>query len=469
MPIALGLNPAWTGPATTASLATAAFSPTAGSLIIVEAHLDSTAASIAPTITDSVGLTWTAIGTPQRGSSGGFSAAWWAYTAVARTNMTAAVNWAGSAAQKAIKPTTWTGTATAAAVVSKAQAASGTNNLTVNVATTNANCRIMGTALDWNANGLPASTDTELGYHLASLISGASAHKAANTATPATSVPINFDAFGTAAALWTYKVFEIVPAAGGATVTGDATLAVTTTITAAGTVTTPAVQGDATLAVTTTLASTGQLGAAAGTTLAASTTITAAGSRGQATATALAATTTVTTTGSRGQATTTTLAAVTTLATSGGLVATSTTTLATTTTVDAAGLVGSPVQPVAVTTTITAAGTRQAVATTTLAVVTTVTVVGRLGARGSTTLAIVTALTAAALLAARSAVALAVATTLTAAAEVVGPLTVVQAGQIQLSSPRPTTTIGEAPSPVAVSQGSGAATVIGDSTLSRMV
>ena len=211
----LDLDPAWAGPATANPLSSAPFSPVANSLIIVDAHLDTSTPSETATITDSVGLTWTAIGTTQRGGSGGFATAWWAFTATARTNMTVTVNWSISGTNKTVKVRTFTGTATTSAVLSKAQGASATNNLTVNVTNTNDNARIAGSAIEWTAAGLPTSTDDEVGYHLGGAISGLSVHKAANTSGTGVSVPLNFDGGGTGSTDWAYKVYEIVPGDSG--------------------------------------------------------------------------------------------------------------------------------------------------------------------------------------------------------------------------------------------------------------
>lgn len=216
----VGLDPIWSSNTGTSSITSAAFSPTVTSLIVVDAIADSGATGITASITDSVGLIWTAIGTVQDGASGGAAMAWWAYTAAAQTGMTATTTWSGAGVTntKAIKVTTYTGTAIAAAVVSKAQAASATNNLTVTVTTTNTGCRIAGCAIDWNALGAPTSTDTVVAFHAATAISGAHARKAADSGGSGSSVGLNFDAFGASAPDWGYKVYEIVPGAGAAAV-----------------------------------------------------------------------------------------------------------------------------------------------------------------------------------------------------------------------------------------------------------
>lgn len=218
MAITLDLNPAWTT-GTASPMVSAAFSPVANSLIIVDACVDSSATTNNATITDSTGaLTWNSIGTSQRGTSGGFVMSWWAYTTVAHTNMTVTVNWStdNSTSQRPIKVTTYLGTKDTTAVESKVQASSNTNNLTVNITNTNDRCRIHGAASDWNANGLPTSTDDEVGFHVPNLISGVSVTKATNTSGTGTTVSLNFDSAGNSPAGWGYKIFEIVPAPSGA-------------------------------------------------------------------------------------------------------------------------------------------------------------------------------------------------------------------------------------------------------------
>lgn len=274
--IELLVDQPWTT-GTDTSLACSPFDAPAGSLIILEAHLDSSAASApATTVADSAGLTWTAIGTPQRGAAGGYSAAWWAYAATARTAVTASVNWSSSLSNKSIKPQVWTGTASSTPVISKAQGTSPTPSLTVNVTTTNHACRIGGTAVDWNAPGLPASNDDDLGYFISTRIDGISVHKAGNSSGVGSTVGLHMATAALATPDWAYKVWEIVPAPPGA---GSS------------------VNGDATLAVSTTVAAVGRLDAAAGGTLAATTTITADSVRAAASDTSLTASTTITTAG----------------------------------------------------------------------------------------------------------------------------------------------------------------------------
>lgn len=216
----VGVDPAWTSNTGTSNVTSAAFASAAGSLITVDAIADSNPSGIGASITDNTGgaLTWTAIGTVQNGASGGAAMAWWAYDTAGRASMTVTTTWTGTGTTqtKAVKPTTYTGTATTSAVVSQAQSSSATNNLTATVTTTNAGCRIAGCAIDWNALGAPTSTDTITAFHSAGAISGAAARKAADSGSSGSSVGLNFDAFGAGAPAWGYKVYEIVPAAGGA-------------------------------------------------------------------------------------------------------------------------------------------------------------------------------------------------------------------------------------------------------------
>lgn len=212
MSIAIDVNPDWEwDEAEKSSHSSLPFSPQANSLIIVEVHVNSTSASFTTTLSSSVGaaLTWTQIGTAQRNTTGGWVHAYWTYTTVTHSNMT--VTATGPNTQYSIKTTTYTGTATTNAVISKSQGQSSTNNLTVNVTNTNNDCRIRGTALDWQARGQPLSVDEEMWYDN-TFISGLSVQKATNTVGTGQTVSINFDAAGTQSASWSYKIYEIVPA-----------------------------------------------------------------------------------------------------------------------------------------------------------------------------------------------------------------------------------------------------------------
>lgn len=214
MTIAVDVDLAWAtaGNSSAVGLGSGSFSPAAGSLIIVEAQADGTGSPPTWTITDDLGspLDYTEIGTVQEGSAGGFVRAWWAYTTSAQTGMTVSVDFGNNNA-KAVKVTTYTGAANAAPV-SKAAQQSGTNNTTVTVTNTYAGGLIAGSGIDWNANGTPASTDTDTGYNIASLISGTSVRKAATTGSAGQSVGLNFDAAGTGTPIWAIKVWEIIPA-----------------------------------------------------------------------------------------------------------------------------------------------------------------------------------------------------------------------------------------------------------------
>jgi hypothetical protein len=214
--IAVDLDPAWTTNSGTNAVTSATFSPAANSLIIVPSVCDSGTGSITCVVTDSVGLTWTPIGTAQVGTGGGTVAASWAFTSASHAGMTVTATWSGSGttSTKGVKPVTYTGTASTSAVVSKAQSTSTTNNLSVNVTNTNNGCRMVATGIEWNALGLPTSTDTAVAFHSAGNIDGISVYKAANTSGTGQTVTLNFDAGSTGAAAWSYKIFEIVPAGG---------------------------------------------------------------------------------------------------------------------------------------------------------------------------------------------------------------------------------------------------------------
>lgn len=219
MAITLSLDPAWTTGVATAAITSASFSPGAKELIVLEFQMDFATADTTPTMTPSnsgTALTWTAIGTSQRGvSSQSLVMAWWAYNTAAQSGITATVTCSGGTTNRAkdIKVTTFTGTAKTVAVDSLAQNSSATNNLTVNVTTTHTDVRVMGSAIDFNSLGVPTSTDDETGFDTTDS-SGVSVRKATNTAV-AGSVAINFDAGGSGTAAWAYKVWQINPAYSG--------------------------------------------------------------------------------------------------------------------------------------------------------------------------------------------------------------------------------------------------------------
>lgn len=218
MAIAVDLDPAWTTNTGTSSTQSNTFSPQAGSLIVAVAAADSGTTSITCTFTNSAGLTVNPIGTIQIGTSGGAVHAAWMYTSGAQTNMTVTATWSGTGTTsgKGVKPTTFTGTTDTAAVTSQAASTSGTNNLTASYTNSTDGSRGMGVGVDWNQLGTPTSTDTETGFDIGGSVSGISVYKAANTSGTGQTVNINMDAGGSGAALWAYKLFEILPAAGAA-------------------------------------------------------------------------------------------------------------------------------------------------------------------------------------------------------------------------------------------------------------
>lgn len=234
MAIVIGVDGAWSAAVTTAASVTPTFSPAAQSLVILEFQHDYNAADADGTFTPSnsgTPLTWNAIGAKQAGVSGnGQVMAWWAWNDTAQTNITATVTVSVglTTRNKTVKVTTWTGTSITGAVVSKTAGSSSTNDTVVTVTTSNKNSRIMGTALDFLALGLPTSTDDENAYNHAG-DSGMSVRKSANTGTSGTSVTLDFDAAGTGTPNWSYKVWEIIPAA-----KGTAAFAVTAAVSATG-------------------------------------------------------------------------------------------------------------------------------------------------------------------------------------------------------------------------------------------
>lgn len=87
------------------------------------------------------------------------------------------------------------------------------NNLTSTAYTSTVNnSRGFGVGTEWNALGSPTSTDTGDAEHDAGQISLISVYKASNTTPNSSSVSMNFDASGTAAAIWHWATLEIRPA-----------------------------------------------------------------------------------------------------------------------------------------------------------------------------------------------------------------------------------------------------------------
>lgn len=214
MAIAVALDPAWNTTASGAALATTAFTSVANSLIIVAASTDSATGAITCTWTNSAGLTFTKIGTEQVGSSGGAVCCAWAYDTAGHAGMTATSTWAGTGTTsgKAVKPTVFTGTQSVSPIGTPVQSTSATNNLTVSFTNTVDQSLGFAAATEFNALGLPTSTDTEQAYHLSSSVDGISVYKAALTSGTGVTVQLNLDAGSTGTAAWSYITFEILPA-----------------------------------------------------------------------------------------------------------------------------------------------------------------------------------------------------------------------------------------------------------------
>lgn len=125
-------------------------------------------------------------------------------------------SWASGTARHSIKCYVVTGANTSDPTGAVGNGRSTTNNATVNAYTsTVANSLLIGCATDWNANGTPASTDTEDAAHYAGQLSVLSLYKASTTPTVGTTVQMNIDAGGTATAEWHWAAIEINPASGG--------------------------------------------------------------------------------------------------------------------------------------------------------------------------------------------------------------------------------------------------------------
>ena len=215
MAIAAGLDPAFTTATTGSAVTTAGFSPVANSLIVAVASTDSGTGTITVVFSDSVGLSWTEILPEQTGTGGGTVSAAWAYTTPSQSGMTVTTTWTGTGTSggKGVKVTTFTGAHSTVPIGASSRGTSATNNLTVSYTNTVDGSLGMAAGTEFNALGLPTSTDTETAYHIASTVDGISVYKAATSSGTGNTVNLNLDAGSTGTAAWSYFVFELLPAA----------------------------------------------------------------------------------------------------------------------------------------------------------------------------------------------------------------------------------------------------------------
>ncbi len=192
-------------PAMVAQLAssgtTAAFNPPDNSVLV--AVVFGTAS--ATMSNNGAALTWTSRLEDGNGSS---IEIFTAPLTTGRTGMTVTVT--GGGGEIALKVYVVTGCDPATPVGATGGGTSTSNNVTVNgYSSTIAGSRGLAGAYDSSGRGTPSSTDDESAYSLVS--SGMAVVKAANTATPGTTVTFNLDASGSAGGTWYWIAVELLP------------------------------------------------------------------------------------------------------------------------------------------------------------------------------------------------------------------------------------------------------------------
>lgn len=201
-------------------ITTAQFNPPDNSLLLVMISSDAAlggdpAVSIS---NNGAALTWTEIQARSIADSGGLdgeASAYYTLLPTGRTGMSVTATITNQAQSLSMKVYVITGHDTTAPIGASGEGSSATNNITPTIYTaTTANSLGFAVANDWNASGLPTSTDEEDVFHIPGLISGLSAYKATPSATVGAPVTMNFDASGTGALKWNWVGFEVKPAVG---------------------------------------------------------------------------------------------------------------------------------------------------------------------------------------------------------------------------------------------------------------
>ncbi|MBI3331950.1 hypothetical protein HYZ99_03245 [Candidatus Peregrinibacteria bacterium] len=199
------------------SVTTALFNPPNNALLLVLISADAAIGSdpnIAIT-NNGTAIPWTLIrerSIVDPGAQEGEASAFYALLPTGRTGMTVTATMTDQAKRLSMKVYVVSGHNTVSPIGASGEGSSTTNNITPSLYTsTVSNSLGFGVAADWNASGFPSSTDEEDAFHVAGLVSGLSASKAASTAGAGTSVTMNFDAAGTAATKWNWVGFEVRP------------------------------------------------------------------------------------------------------------------------------------------------------------------------------------------------------------------------------------------------------------------
>lgn len=208
----------------TESGTSASFTPPANSWLFANATINSFAAATpifnVPTWSGSGVGAFTLFGSNVN-TAGGSCAVWRALVGASPSAGTVAISVTNSGSNQAVAVSAgwvdvWTGAAstqTSAAISGGIGGQSTTQNFSPTTTTTQSGSQVAGVGIDWQARGIPTSSDTIDGYTFATQTSGGRAFKAANSGA-AGSIALNFNA-AAASPQWTTLVYEIL-ASGGA-------------------------------------------------------------------------------------------------------------------------------------------------------------------------------------------------------------------------------------------------------------
>jgi hypothetical protein len=199
-------------PANGVNIASASFTPPAGSILEQHINGDSTVAS-STAVSDSTGLTWTLKKFQQPASNHGYSAIWTAVQPTSTAMTVSCQRVTGDKARISCKCYVLTGGDTITPAGNTGGGESTTNAISPTLYTSSAaNSLPTYCGTDWTQRGVPTSTDTEDAADYAGTVSVMSAYGVATAGSGAT-IAGNLDAFGTSAADWSWAAVEIKPAA----------------------------------------------------------------------------------------------------------------------------------------------------------------------------------------------------------------------------------------------------------------
>ena len=202
-------------------ITSASFTPPANSLMMCAVNTNSNAQATLVSVSDSEGGTWVEEVRRNLTEAGleGHASIWRRTTAVTAVSMTVSVrrtnDSGGTGAFDRVSAKVYVITGQhATPIPTTGEGSSTTNNLTASIFTSaHANSLALVCGTDWNANGLPTSSDLTIdAFNHAGVLSGLSGYKTLGTAGAETA---NLDAAGTAAAEWNWCAVEIREAVDG--------------------------------------------------------------------------------------------------------------------------------------------------------------------------------------------------------------------------------------------------------------